>query len=132
MRMEPTRPDQGVNGNALERELAEVTESRMSAEDRRALIAGALPGYQGPPAVPASVPPSVERSREDAEVDAAIAELAPPERSRLLTSARRQARRQWPGTWPGDSDPSVRPAVARIARDLFTAAAEEAAQPQDS
>lgn len=138
MRMEPTRPDQGVNGNALARQIAEDSPGRMSAEDRRALIVGALPGYEGPPAVPASAPPSVERSREDAEVDAAIAELPAVDRSRLLTSATRKAKRQWPGAWPGDRDPAVRQLVARLARELFAeaasapAAAEEAAQPQDS
>ncbi len=131
-RMEPVRADRGVNGNAVLARMADDPPQRLSPDQIRDIVRSDLPGYEGPPAAPASVPPSVERSREDAEVDAAIAELAPPERSRLLTSATRRARRQWPGTWPGDSDPSVRPAVARIARQLFTAAAEEAAQPQDS
>jgi len=114
------RPDGGVNGNRLAREVAAepVTDSPEAREARRSALLAEMPGLRFD-VEPASPAPSASRAHLDAEADEAIAALPTSERSRLFARATRQARRQWPGTWPGDRDAAVRLAVARIARELL-------------
>ena len=133
-RMAPVRPDGGVSGGELARQIAAEADEPRSREAARRAIEAELPGWRPASTGEGAVPPSVERSREDAALDEAIAELPPAERSRLTARAVRLAKRQWPGAWPGDGDPAVRQLVARLRREAFAdatsaTAAEEAAQP---